>query len=285
MKPMQISVAFLVILAFAASSGMAQTDYTFTGDHNDQWTERLNWIPNTDYPKGPDSATIPSGKTCVVSQQDAEIRTLTVDGTLGVEGWKLTTWYRLTVNGTLYMKDGAAGNTATLFTGPNLIIAGTGAIDASKPDYGPALIEGNSEHRRDLVVNAGLTLKGSIQIREVKLENNATFLVDHADDVMDIGVDSDLAMDVSGSGTFKVTAGLLKFRSTRLVWTFVGWCRVTGGIMRFTDEMAFAISQGRFTVTGGILDIDDFLGTNGSLSFSGGKIELAAGKSAVFESP
>lgn len=287
MKTMQSYTAFLVVFAFAASSGMAQTDYTFTGNHNDQWSERLNWDPDDDYPKNGDTATIPNGKTCVISSEDADVDEVTVDagGTLGLEGKTLTMnnpGLDLTVNGTLYMKK-VGGNTPIIDIGSGLHIGGTGTIDASKPDYGPGLIEGGG--LTSFTVNASVTLKGSLQIRDLALHNKGMLLVDHADDVMDIGVDSTFDVAVSENGTFKVTAGLLKFRNAHLTEFFVGRCLVEGGIMRFTDEVAFGANKANFTVAGGILDIEDFFISNGSLNFTSGKIKVAAGRVAVFESP
>lgn len=304
------TIRILFALTVIAACSVAAVAETFTFDATDGiWGDSQNWDP-PGTPGSADTAIIPSGKTCRIEDADRDIKILDVQsgGTLRIDSRKLTVHQTsgtgVTVNGTLQFKQTGPAAAPVLFFNNSMTLNGSGTINARENDgYGPAEMEGADDD--DLTIT-DTTLVGSIDILAINLKNGGTIKVDDADDSFRVG-ESPSAVEVWGSGTFEVSAGLLQFRHVR--WTapgrdFTGPITISGGTMQFDGALGggveldsvITLSAGTmlikhtfsnaksFTMSGGKLQIDKQNSRfNGDWTYTGGTIELAAGRNVMFK--
>ena len=174
-----------------------------------------------------------------------------------------------------------------------------------------------------LTVSPVVTVKGDLHIY-VNVENNGAFVVDHADDEMIFDRFADYARPkITGDGSFDVSAGTLTFDDCLLPPdNTTTWNLSVAGTIHITSECCCAIGTpfhtacainitggelwveradpgdpppppslctfktiGEFNMSAGTLDIDGGFKVTGGAQISGGKIEVAPGKSAEFRHP
>jgi hypothetical protein len=267
------------------------------------WADPENWDPDDDYPKPGDTAIIGQGKTCRAQTADPGATVIMVNGTLSLEGHNLglgvASPTTSTINGTLCLQDGAEMHIRGTVT-----LSGSGTISGDDPND-PGVITGPDATDYQIIIDSDLTVTGTISFKQISIENNGLVLVDDSADQIEMGVvgsSEQPADDVEGTGTFKVTAGTMKFGKVKLLSTLTGKCEVSGGTMHFTtygDDFTtgnpdLVVSGGTLEidktfetggdvdVSGGTLQLDAGLTVSGALDFTGGTIEVASGKKAEF---
>ena len=295
MRIARITLTLAGMLAFASSAATA-TDYSFTADDG-VWDLAGNWDPDTGPPQAGDKATIPDGKICRVQEDDQEAHEVVVEegGTLGIVSKDLTIGegsgiVRLTVDGTLYFKTaiGPGAPTPRLLTPTaKLEIQGMGLVTARRADgYGPGRIEGVA-----LSVYSGATLAGSLQIHtDGSIDNDGTFVVDGSTDDMYVGRLSSSGSRpwLDGSGSFRASNGTMHFGRVWLSRTVTAYWEVSdNGEMHLSEYVVQYLAPGRYprilvSVSGGRLYVNMYFLNRRGLSFTGGEIEVGAGKLAEF---
>jgi hypothetical protein len=288
-----------VILGLTTVSATAE-DYTFTGHIDNTWNNRLNWDPNDTGPPGAgDKATIPDGRICRVEEDDQEAHQVVVEegGTLGIVSKDLTIgegsgMILLPLDGTLYFKTatefGPGAPTPRLLTpGARLDIQGTGLVTARRADgYGPGRIEGG-----ELSVYSGATLAGSLQIyTNGNIVNDGTFVVDGSTDDMYVGrlSSSGSLPYLMGDGSFRVSNGTMHFGYVWLHRYMTAYWEVSdNGEMHVSEYVVQRLSPLGYprilvSVSGGRLYVNTYFLNRRGLDFTGGEIEVGAGKLAEF---
>jgi len=285
-----------VIVGFTCPWANA-TDYTFTVDDG-VWDDPNNWIPEGGPPCADDKAIIPDGRICRVQEDDQEAHEVVVEegGTLGIVSKDLTMdggseTVHLTVDGTLYFKTaiGIGARMPRLLTpDTKLDIHGTGLVTARRAGgYGPGRIEGEM-----LSVCSDATLAGSLQIHtDGGIHNHGTFVVDGSTDDMYVGrlSSSGSRAFLVGSGSFRASNGTMHFGYVWLSPYLTGnWEVSDNGEMRVSEYVRqYYAPPGAHprilvSVSGGRLYVNTVFLNRRGLYFTGGEIEVGAGKLAEF---
>ena len=162
--------------------------------------------------------------------------------------------------------------------GDGFEILGTGTLLANGAGGHDGVIKNIASTTGTMEIKADVTLKGSLAIdcnANEGLLMDGTCLVDSGADEMIIGYDGFLKV-VTGSGTFKVTAGSMIHDSGLAPdECFFGTYEVTGGIMTFELVLGPAIETNAFMrVSGGEMVFDRSWTSYGGYSISGGCITV-----------
>ncbi len=275
-----VGLGLLLVCACASASA---TDYTFVATSGD-WNDPENWYPDDHKPSLGDTATIPSGHTCIVGEADQSADAVTVasGATLRIDNRRLSIdadgGTGLTVNGTVEFK-----NTATLTTLSSLTVAGSGSLTTLSGAEGwvGTVLEDSSVW---ITIQSGLTFKGTFKFR-ANIHNDGILAVDSASHDMEIGEadGSGWTVVVNGSGKFRATAGQLRFgHSAPSCTAEAAQLVVNGGTLRFYDMEGLWIVPWTVQVSAGTLWFDDSFTCTGTLDFSGGVIKVAQDKAAAF---
>lgn len=298
-------------LALAAGPVAYADTCTFTATSG-QWTSGGNWDCGH-APSESDDAIIPSGKTCLVDGGGTErVRTLDVDGTLGIKGTTLVlgettdTDSTSTVDGTIYFEDYNSNYAVLVSRGGWVTISGSGHLNATKAInsnrhgfLGCCSACGGdcSCHGRGFVISSGVTLKGSLELSAC-MQLNGTAKVDYGDDVMKVGPVGNMGVVVygdglctatliTGSGKFKVSAGQMQvgtadFRGASAPdWELSGGTTQVGGFSGGGDCYC-SDSKIKITISGGTLDLADDFVTSHSFEATGGTLIKRANKTVTF---
>ncbi len=277
-------LTLLAVAGLVCGSAMA-TVRTFQPDDG-IWGDRFNWLPDDDYPKEGDTAIIPIYKRCRVEDDDQAARIIQVYGTLGLVGHdlELNSTLTSTIDHILYFKE-ADGHVPELHFIAGHWLEGSGTITAKRDDgYGPGVIAGRvAGPYTSLVIESGLTVTGSILVRNLWLIHRGDFIVNHADDEMQLELDIPFrpASKLSGDGAIQVSAGKLHVGALAIYASATVSFRLSGGEMKFVGEPSID-AQVPFTVTGGVLDIQKDLRTSGASVFRNATIKVKQGKAAEF---
>lgn len=289
--------AFLVgaLSALFASASYGQTTYTYIAT-DDIWNDDANWTPSGGPPGALDTAVIPDGKTCrIESSAQADTVDVQSGGTLRIDSTSLTIddGSSLTVNGDLQFKKSSSTVPSLVYLEGDLTISGAGTIDAADgdPAYGPGIIQNAAGKTGDLTIsNSSMTLKGSLKIDiNGDLHNSGTFLVDDADDTMEIGPLSSgtLRGVINGAGNFTASAGTLKIGRMALkgspdAWT--GTVTASGGTFHLTEYVVSHLGHGNVQLnSGGTIKVDALWISQGGYTLTEGDIIFAPGMAAYFE--
>ncbi len=245
-----------------ADPGPGGTSYTWIGGTSGSWNTSTNWSP-TGIPGSEDAATIPSGDTVIISGASESIYSMSVSGTLLVEGETLTIATNSSVSGNLTLE--VAG---TLNNAGNLQISGTG----STFDWVCGTIEGSGE--------VTVASNGTFDITYVKPPVNfegapqysATHFLDQAlnnSGTLNFGASGMAASPVTANSSGAITnesGGLVNFDSsdpvsatgTAPTFTNDGTIDVTEGTsstsfgLPFVNAGTFAVQSGTFAATAAI---------------------------------
>ena len=298
MKSIRAILALGAILGFASASAIGET-YYFDQVPEGDWNDPENWRPDGGPPGADDTAIIVDGHTCLVEEAHQEAHEVEVEegATLGIVSKDLTigegpeTIHHLTVDGTLYFKTtiGPGAPTPRLLSPDNhLYIHGSGVVTARRADgYGPGRIEGLV-----LSVFSGATLAGSLQIyTDGGMQAEGTFVVDGSTDDMYVGRLSSSGSRpwLDGSGSFRASNGTMHFGrvwlSRRLLTAY--WEVSDNGEMHVSEYVLQLGGQSGYPrilvqVSGGRLYVNTHFMNRRGLYFSGGEIEVGAGKFAEF---
>ncbi len=285
-----LTVVAILLLALAPIEAGAQTTYTFEGTNSVYWHENGNW-DEPGWPVAGDTAIIPSGKTCRTGDGstgvDDAAATVQVAGTLIIEGDNV-----LTISDTLDIDSGATvlfdydGTVPELHYADGFVIDGEGTVFADAENGESGIIKQFSASAASIEVETDVTLKGSITIFSDHLINNGLLLVDDGEDTMHLGSSGQAEFtDVSGTGTFKVSAGTMAHHKLRLIPQFEGTLEVTGGTMDFTTDKVQTVSSAFVHVSGGVLALNRYWISGRGLQHEGGKISVIEGSTATFNSP
>ncbi|MCG3129921.1 MAG: hypothetical protein FLDDKLPJ_00659 [Phycisphaerae bacterium] len=281
----------VVGLAFAESPAMAFTDFTFTATDGD-WSDPNNWSPNGT-PGSSDTATIPSGKTCRISNANQAIKILNVEGTLYLENGKLLDWGQNAtstssdLDGTIYFKEGAY-----VYIHGTVTLTGSGLIDSSKShggDYGGSFTCDGVNHAK-LILTSDILVRGSMLFwLDLKLDGIAR--VNHADDVLSIGsgvsCGSGSRPVISGTGLFDISDGQFNVSYVNLNDDTDGmpnW-ELSGGTTKIGSAYLGGGTQTKVKIDmcGGTLDVDRDFGSTKDLTWCGGTIKVDASATFVME--
>lgn len=155
-------------------------------------------------------------------------------------------------------------------------ITGSGTVTAAKPNYGPGVLEWrDASCPSTLLIDTNVTVKGSMTIIS-NVTVKGLLLVDHASDTMILN-----SFDcIEGSGTFQATAGVLRIDSASGDIDNAMDYVVDGGTINC--KAGTFDTTGVVTVSSGTLDLDQNFVCTGGITFSGGNINVAANKCAVF---
>ncbi len=279
-----MSAGASAMLAAGVSNTLAQTN-TFEQTFSTAWHTGGNWSRGT-VPTIGEDVVIPINKTCIISTDDAEARTVTVTGTLAVtNGFILQirtpnsgSAISLTVNsqnlfvyddGIIRLEDDGGDDVAR--------IAGSGWLQGSGDFFTPGVIETSSDsYAVDWVhVDEDTTVFGDWYIT-ASIDNDGTFLTggDHHYMTFDhpSGVNT-----ITGSGLFATTAGddvmtfgCIDFDSGTLDATFASM----GGDMNFVGcgaEVAATLDEAALVVDGGDMTF------NGGFTMGGGDVAVSDG--------
>lgn len=136
-----------------------------------------------------------------------------------------------------------------------------------------------------LVIESGLTVTGSILVRNLWLTHRGDFIVDHPDDEMQLerDVPTRPALRLLGDGAIQVSAGKIRFGALAIDASATVSFRLSGGEMKFVGDASSIDTQVSFTVTGGVLDIQRDLRTSGASVFRNATIKVKQGKAAEFD--
>ncbi|TWT44822.1 hypothetical protein RAS1_12400 [Phycisphaerae bacterium RAS1] len=292
----KLSIALILLAAVDLATA---TDYTFQpqSGNSGTWSVNGNWTPNG-RPGTGDTATIPTGKTCIVSSQNEAITTLTIasGAVVRVSGRDLTlvsygsTQPAISLSGKIEMEKPSSVMPRLLVSG-TLTFSGDGSIQASVADnLGPAEVTGTDVSTR--VVDFGtVTVRGSIQFTEYLNLRDGFFVVDCADDTMLFGTLSTPTefsyILLSGEPAATVSDGTIRFGTaiTHYAYTTIeGKFYVQGGLMEFTRYGFHVSSYIGFEVSDGELKFGDQAGVGAwnGIDFSGGQIRLGGNATAVF---
>ena len=299
-----------LLLGLIAAPLSAGDTYTFN-QTDDVWNNQYHWDKSGGgygIPGPGDTAVIPSGKTCRIENDDQEAEIVQVYGTLGLVGKDLIlgeneTPTTSTVDGTVYFEQVSTVK-GTLLVRDWVTFDGDGELTASKgddSDYAGWIglyVEQVGEEppyqyivRGDgIILDDTIVLTGTVALWcRIEITEYAVILVDHADDVFDVGGtygmnERDIVLD--GAGKFDVDAGELEIGWVVFDATTPRW-ELSGGEIELIDvpttNSTFVGLTVQIDMSGGTLDIDDPFSTTGAFTFGGGTIELAYGKSATFE--
>ncbi|MCG3128732.1 MAG: hypothetical protein CHACPFDD_03623 [Phycisphaerae bacterium] len=298
--------AFLTALTLAcavmtAPVAVADT-HTFDGGTDDDWSVPDNWTPSGP-PEATDTAVIPNGLTCKVKSANAVAKIIEVNGTLGIEGYKLTlgsanenTTSTIT-NGEIYFKKPANDTPELLIHKTVTFDSGAGGTITARTanGYGPGLIsDADDPANSKIILDAATLLVGNFTIT-VDVTNQGNLRSDGAGDTLVLGgseapptnafVGDDGNLEASGGGTVRINAIDVDGAGT---WTVTG---NDNSLLWLTDKFTIADTS-TFNVNvrawRGTLDIDaDFL-THGALHFGNlnlsqtATIKVASGKAAEF---
>lgn len=289
-----------VLLVGSAALGATIVFQPSSGDWNTAEHWDLNRVPNAG-----DDVVIDSGKTCKIENMStlAFAKTINVDGTLEIRGESLvlgaTTHIDTTsnVDGNVYFEKVEGENAVLACRGAIVTINGTGALNASKGV--------NSSYEGILACCAGLscansgdgflfgstlTVNGSFWVASC-VEINGTAKVDHQDDVMQVGdgvgmscVNSECdGLTVSGTGKFKVTAGLLRLGVADYRAAAAPKWEISGGEIEIFANGNFDDTHIKITAEGGTIDFGDDFQTDAGVEFTNTTVIKAAGKTVLFD--
>lgn len=122
---------------------------------------------------------------------------------------------------------------------------------------------------------------GKIYIVLIDLKNNGVIKVNAANDELRLGTWA-FEVEISGNGTFEVSAGLINFDVVTFgAAPFIGEIKVQGsGTMKFSlRDVIIAPAGMKFIVSGGTLRIEtNVVSAGGSLTWTGGTISVASAK-------
>lgn len=283
-KLMRLSATIAVVCTSSMVATAIGATYTFTGDVDSDWHRTLNWDFGI-IPERNDTAIIPDELVCDISNADAEIGILEIYGRLNLIGRQLDIYggsgdsiidgldvdngiFSLQNSPTVKLLNSVTFDNAA-YTGR--ILGGVGADIATWS---------RDTSVRRLGIASGITVRGSMNFDGVNVENNGTMLVNNSGHVMTFGSGTN-AVEFFGSGTLQVSAGLavLDFVTSDFDadWTMT----LNGGEIHVADTSLVSATDMNLAISGGTLDIDANFGGKG-FTFSGGTIEVAAGKSAQF---
>ncbi|TWT46325.1 hypothetical protein RAS1_27790 [Phycisphaerae bacterium RAS1] len=295
-------IAVVLVVVACASVLARATSFTFSPQNGNSgyWSNQNDWAPNG-VPGAGDSATIPTGKTCIVSSQNESITTLTVasGAVVRISGKDLTlalynsTEPSISLSGKIEMEKPSSVTPRILVSGV-LTFSGAGSIEASAADsLGPAEISGTSTTTR--VVDLDLvTVHGHVHFKEYLELRNGYYTVDCADDTMFFGT---LAFPVwpdypyvfvGGQLEMNVTDGTIRFGSAVTDDNYVslaGKFYVHSGLLEFTTYGWYLDTWATFGIYGGELKYGDQVGMGawGGFSFEGGQIRLGQDSTVVFD--
>ena len=275
------------VVACGGVSASAQISYSFLPTEG-VWNNWENWWPASGPPTSIDDAEIPNGSTCRIENDNAFVYDLTVYGVLQIKGKDLTIYGGATVNGDIeFHKPG--GTDPRLVAANDITVDGSGTISASDGDgLDPGIITHAGVGLDKLTLDT-VTVEGSVTfLTHLDMTNGAELLVDDDDDEMVIGylTGSPPEMELDGDlGTaYTVSAGTLKIGYTKNMYCRSEW-DVSVGTLELTEYATHVSWQDTghpVKVSSGTLLLNELFITNGGLEFTGGTIQVAAGKSALF---
>lgn len=247
----------VALIVFATASAFADPN-TFTQEQSTDWHTQGNWSYGT-VPENDEDVLIPAGKTCIISTGSAAALTVEVeaDGVLGVDMGHTLTIYgansmgtvdSLTVDGTLYLKQGPLDDPGTLlfYTPRGTVmcpqLVGEGTVTAAMlGGYGTGLI---AKHTSDtsvviLEIRDTVTVKGNLEFNKLSiyLDDDATIQADDYDG-MTVGTSAG-CITVDGGGTFRVDGELASMSFSNTDFQASGTLDVTDGLMEIDPGHPF----------------------------------------------
>jgi len=257
MKKLLTTAAIFAAVMICAPA-MALNNNTFQpAGATGNWNVAGNWSGGV--PGAGDNAIIPDGKTCYVNVSDARAGAFTVQGA-GVLSVNSSCMLEIDNNSSVNATGGVllTGSGSTLRISGNLTISGNGSLEGQDNS---AQVELSSSCT--LTLASTTTIEGALQLVPKSGASNTTFLnlgtvrADRSSNTLVVDVDAlDDACTTDVDGDWEVADYSTSKLSLRISST---------------------ILQGDFSVTNGTLDVQADIMTSGDLSFTGGKIEVAAG--------
>lgn len=303
-----VSILMIAIIAVTATLPTFGIDYEFTdlAENTSAWAAPLNWNPTNGPPGKFDKATIPNGKTCRIETQCTFVDELTIEqgATLEVDDGSIRSLFVfggvITLDGSLILRGclHLAIDTTIDTSGP--LKSGLFEGDAPPGETLPCIHQGFQDFVCDvdepvpaggapnLTIGEKVTMTGRIEIWTIgDLINNGLIVADDAQDIIQLGLDqADGLGRISGSGVFRVSAGLIFVRGLVVFdpGSSLRW-EVSGGTLQFQDNCFYCTEfRGEIVMTGGLMDIDADFCSEDKLEFENATIDVAAGLSAKFSS-
>jgi len=283
----RILIALPILLLgsiFASAQGRYFTFQPLFGEDG-YWDDPYNWRPVGGPPTRGDTAEIPIARTCRI-RYNAEVRQLIVAGTLVINNTVLTMdpdGLGSTLTGQIL-----ALQNAELRLDSDLAINGTGRIAAALGNNWLSITgaagrwlsfgDADDEPPRPL-------LEGGIKVRTNL--RHGRFHVNDLYGPMEIGLAIGTGIEIQGKCDFTADPqGTIRFLQSTA--GFTGSWKVQGGIIELVAQentTGWANALHSVEVTSGTVELNNSFRTTGPLTFSGGKIRVAGGKSAVFTRP
>jgi hypothetical protein len=266
------TAAVFAALFFVGPAANAATYYFYTGGTPGNWNTGANWWStgcgtgtNGTIPNANDHAVICSGEICnVAANAVADTIEVQTSATLNIQASMVLTL------------DGSANSTS--------YVEGTGRIYLQ--GSGSELSFTTNDHTISYVSSAG-EIVGQHDSALITLDTNSQVLtseipISGALAITESGTPSDTRFVNSSTVSANLASGTLELSVDYLD---DGMCYAPGdwevsassAVLKFTADSTFL--SGDFTVSSGTLDIDTDVWTSGSLSFTGGTIDVADGVS------
>ncbi len=300
MKRMLLTSAVTLTLATAGLASAQPQSFTFAPDvgTSGDWDDPDNWDGPGGIPGAGDIVGIPDNLQCIVEDADQEAMIIQVgDGAeLVIRSRNLTIAAGLLsavlkVDGEVIFEQTDEATPAIYYTSPFTIdvIEGTGVLNASDADgNGPGIIWPESSSGV-IDIRAGITVKGSLDIRAPNGVNlDGALLVNDADDTMFLGQQtSGTAPLLTGDGgTITVSAGdlqvgLLKFSG--LLSSLDIDITISGGRLLMTQYATHVFNYVTVTMTGGTWELETSWDSRGGMSLKGGSMRLLFGETASLQ--
>jgi hypothetical protein len=249
------AAVFAAMLILSPTSAGVTTQ--FTGNNDNDWNDAGNW--DNGIPTEADRAVIPDTKTCNVDTSPAYADTIEVEegGTLNIPTSTILVLdndngptANSVVNGTVNLQSSGA---ILRLIEEDHAISGAGTIVGADPAAKIEIGTGGSSPR----LTSTTTIEGTLQIVNGTFFNNGTVEANATTQNYVLEIYPDV---LGGSGYWNVTTN-----AYAELWFRTGSTSLTG----------------QFMVSNGTLDVDDHVETTNNLTFSGGKIEVAANKRFV----
>lgn len=278
MRSKSILTAAIFAAFFITGSAMAETG-TYMSTSAGAWSTPSNWKVDTNNDGTYDvpSATVkPTAINHVIIAHNIDVTGNEAADSLDVQASKILdiqTGNTLTLDGTSRTAHTIAGTVRLAGSGSTFAFT-----SASQSLSGDGKIEGQDNAARITIADtydltSNIDVVGSLQIRgldtsdppDAGFENNDVVEANRATDANDnkLVLYSGL---ITGSGEWKMA-------------TADAFLNFASGIK--ADATTAPKLTGPFTVSNGTLEIDENVTTTGSLSFSGGKIQVASGKTFI----
>lgn len=292
MRTKLIQVGIYGVFVICAGVAANATVYTFQ-PQTGEWSNPDNWYP-PGRPGYGDTAIIPAGKTCIISQSDAEITTLEL-GSLAVVRVENRILSVGPDEGQITLNNGALwflGMDGQLRVG-RVNVSGTGLIYTDAGIPAKVTIQPiSTEVEGHLTLGQGVEMLACATIR-VHLKNDGRILADASNRCVFVGAEENQTpLRISGSGQFRASGlcapqGVLRFGrcQTDPQTPFQGlW---EAGPLGRIEVLAEAESGWKgcahnVRVSEGVLQFDASFATSGHLDYRGGLIKVISGKTAAF---